>query len=78
MNNNSFKSICKKDMFAGLETIFIKDNTYKCFYFGRIGITVTDELKCSYTFRNNVFNDFFYTEQELRKEKLKRLNECSL
>ena len=83
-----YKTICKKDFIAYQFSTF-KGAIFKVGFeydecIGKNGITVFEDRNHYYTFYNSgvlhplVFSDYFYTEQEMRKLKLKRLNESYL
>ena len=83
-----YKAICKKNFNAtfksGKRIVIFKVGFEYDVCVGKNGITVFEDRNHYYTFYNSgvlhplVFSDYFYTEQEMRKEKLKRLNESYL
>ena len=76
------KAICKKnfkrDIFIWDVVKFGVGSVYKTYVVDN-GITVFEDNEHYYTFYNDnmgkfKFSEYFYTEQEIRKLKLKRLN----
>lgn len=76
---------CKKKFIGGNSTgelHFMKDQEYKCEVFNdkkdKSSILIYDMKNYnSHYFTYNVFINYFYTEQEIRKIKLEKLNERS-
>lgn len=74
---------CKKNFFGGNSTgelHFMEGQEYKCEVFNdkkdKSSILIYDMKNYnSHYFTYNVFINYFYTEQEIRKIKLEKLNE---
>lgn len=77
------KVFCKKDFIGGNSTgelYFKKGLNYDCENFNdkTKSILIYDlHNRNSHYFMYYYFNTYFYTEQELRKSKLKKINETS-
>lgn len=64
--------ICKKHLDSIVATLY-KNHKYECEYNENV-IIVYDELNNKLYFRKTEFNEYFYTEKELRLKKIQKLN----
>lgn len=76
--NDTFECICKETWSDSINMNFIAGKTYICYNFSKNAITAIDENRSVYTFLKNVFYQIFYTEQEVRLIKLKKINGSNL
>lgn len=74
MNDDHFKCICKQTWSDSVKINFIQGKIYICHIHSNKATTAYDEDNSPYTFVNNTFYNIFYTEQEIRLKKLKKLN----
>ena len=78
MNKEYFVCICKQTWSDSVKINFIEGKFYNCYNFSKNAITALDEDNSAYTFIKNDFYTIFYTDQEVRQKKLKKLNESNL
>lgn len=72
MANEDLYAICKNEC-GSLTTTLYKDKKYRYEYHGYTNVKVYNGMGQYVYFYEDTFKDFFYTEKELRKEKLKKL-----